>query len=96
MSTPSNEAILELWKGKRTSLGKFAREELYVKWIKNGDYYKLYTALNNEQRSILENFIDQASEKYLSGIDEAFVIGFKKGMRLAIEVIWDNEVDKKD
>lgn len=94
MSNQAYNDILELWKENRVTYEKMTRKKLHYKWLSDSNFCKLYRSLDNEQRECLEKYICAARDKYLKGIDEAFVIGFKKGMRLAIEGLMSEDNKK--
>ena len=91
MSIEGADAILELWDKNRKPFEEKARRALYIKWINDSNFCKLFVTLDQEQRNFLNAYIDRAHEVYLDSIDEAFIIGFKKGMRLALEATIDDE-----
>ena len=88
-----NEMISELWEGKIQPRNNDNEKKHHKKWMLRciGNERKcLLSSLNDEQKKLLDKYDELMTNLYMEAREEAFSDGFKTGMRLAAEALFEN------
>ena len=95
MDIESSKEILTLWKERNPSAEIEKRRSMKHHWLKSDSFYTLFSSLDTTQKDHLSDYITFVCEYWLKDIDKAFVIGFKKGFKMATEIFQSPKEDQK-